>query len=474
MILLRPYQSDIIERVRVSLASGVRRVLIQLSTGGGKTAIASFIANSARQKNKTVWFLAHRDFLLDQTAQTFDSVGVTYGFIAAGRAYNPHHAVHIVSVGTARQRLDRLVPPDLMIWDEVKHIAAASWAAIFKWAPHAIHLGLDATPWRLDGRGLGDYFDEMISGPSVSALMADGYLSQYRAFAPSAPDLAGVHTIAGDYSRGELGGVMDDGQIIGDMVRHYRERADGKRAIYFCVSVEHSKHVAARFEECGIPARHLDATSSSDVRRRAAIDFAENRCQVLANVDLFGEGYDLSSQAGSDATVECVGLARPTKSLSLHLQQVGRALRPKSVPAIILDHAGNLLRHGLPDDERQWSLKGIDRRTKAAREGPAVTQCGSCYGVHRAGLLACPYCGTGRVLQAREVEEVAGNLVEISHRVAERERANQYAREKYARDKAEQSEATTLADLIQLGRKRGFKNPSWWAINVMKGREKYG
>lgn len=416
--------------------------------------------------------LCHRDFLLDQTAATFDSVEVPYGFIAAGRPCNPHHAVHIVSVGTVVRRLDKLQPPDVMIWDEVKHIAAASWAKIFRWAPNAIHIGLDATPWRLDGRGLGDYFEEMICGPSVSQLMAEGYLSQYRAFAPSAPNLAGIHTIAGDYNRGELGGVMDDGQIIGDMVRHYRERADGHRAIYFAVGVDHSKHIAATFTASGIAAKHLDGNSTTAERREAAIAFADGHIKVLCNVELFGEGFDLAAQAAREVSIECVGLARPTKSLALHLQQIGRALRPKDQPAVILDHAGNLLRHGLPDDRREWSLRGVDKKKAAASAGPAVTQCSSCYGVHRAGLMACPYCGEARQMQAREVEEVAGELREVAR--PDRERANELARLRYAREKEEQAAAKTTAELIQLGRKRGFKNPSWWAINVMKGRARYG
>lgn len=485
MISLRPYQSDIIERVRALLAAGKRRILIQLATGGGKTAIASFIASGAKQKGKRTWFQAHRDFLLDQTALTFDSVGLPYGFIAAGRPFNPHHAVHIGSVGTIQRRLAKLTAPDVFIWDEVKHIAAASWSSIFKWAPHSIHIGLDATPWRLDGRGLDDYFEAMVCGPSVSELMSAGYLSQYRAFAPSAPNLTDVHTIAGDYNRGELGHVMDDGQIIGDMVRHYRERADGKRAVFFGVGIDHSKHIANTFCGAGIPCCHIDGDSSSEERRIAALKLARGELRIISNVDIASEGFDLSAQAGSECPIECVGLARPTKSLSLHLQQIGRSLRPKGEPAVILDFAGNLLRHGLPDHDRAWSLRGIDRRTKAGREGPAVTQCGRCFGVHRAGLMGCPYCGEARVLQAREVEEVAGELREIDRSQPQlfvtggrfeaispgRALAAQQRRE---REKAEQLAAKSTAELIQLARKRGYRNPGFWAINVMKGRAQHG
>lgn len=470
MLVLRDNQAQVIERLRESFAR-CRSVLACCPTGFGKTVLSAFMLGTARQRGKSAWMIAHRDFLLDQTAATFSQVGIPYGFIAAGRPYNPAHAIQIVSIGTAQRRLDRLTPPDIIVWDECHHIASASYRKIYQWAARSRHVGLTATPTRLDGRGLDEFFDELVTGPTVAQLMAGGFLSQYRAFAPSAPNLTGVHTIAGDYNRGELGGVMDDGVIIGDMVRHYRERADGKRAIYFGVSVTHSRNIIDCFQRSGISAVHLDADSSSTDRRDAARRMASGDIFVISNVDLMGEGFDLSAQAECDCPVECVGLARPTKSLSLHLQQIGRALRPKSEPAIILDHAGNLLRHGLglPDDPRAWSLKGIDRRTAASREGPAVTQCSACFGVHRAGLMACPYCGTGRVAQAREVEEVDGELREI-------DRAAMLAKEieRKARDQREQFEARTLAELIQLGRRRSYKNPGFWALNIMKGRAAHG
>ncbi len=465
MISLRPYQQQTIDDARSALQR-VRSVLIQLPTGGGKTILAAFMLGTARQRGRTAWFIAHRDFLLEQTAQTFDNVGIPYGFIAAGRPFNPAHAVQIVSIGTASRRLDRLAPPDIIVWDEAHHITAAGYRKIYQWAERSRHVGLSATPARLDGKGLDEFFAEMVQGPTVATLMREGHLSQYRAFAPSAPDVSSVHTIAGDYNRGELGTVMDDGQIIGDMVRHYRERADGLRAIYFAVGVDHSKHIAAVFCAAGIPATHLDGNSTTSERRTAAIALADGSIKVLSNAQILGEGFDIAAAADCDVTVECVGLARPTKSLALHLQQVGRALRPKEHPAIILDHAGNLLRHGLPDDDRTWSLRGIDRRSKASREGSAVTQCGSCFGVHRAGLMACPYCGAGRVLQAREVDEVAGELREIDRAaIRDRERAQAETA------RAEQDACRTTAELIQLGRKRSYKNPGWWAIKIMRGRE---
>lgn len=456
MISLRPYQSQIIEDAREALRRSPS-VLLQLATGGGKTALAAFMLGTARQRRRRSWFIAHRDFLLEQTAATFDKVGIPYGFIAAGRPFNPYHEVQIVSIGTASRRLDKLQPPDVIVWDECHHIGAASYERIYKWAQAAKHIGLSATPTRLDGKGLGAYFKEMVSGPTVADLISQGYLSSYRAFAPSAPNLAGVHTIAGDYNRGELGQVMDDGQIIGDMVRHYREKANGKRAVYFAVSVEHSKHIAATFTASGIPAVHIDGTTNSEDRRRAAVRLAAGDLQIISNVDIACEGFDLSAQAGMDCPIECVGIARPTQSLSLHLQQIGRALRPKpdGSPAIILDHAGNLLKHGLPDDDREWSLEGRQKVKLSGDAGAPVRQCERCFGVHAAGLGACPYCGHVHVIEGRQVEEVAGELVEIQREQIERE-----AHAIFVGQKIEERECKTLQDWQALALKRGYK-PGW-------------
>lgn len=461
MIELRPYQSKIIEDARQALRRGPS-VLVQLATGGGKTALAAFMLGNSRAKGRRSWFIAHRDFLLEQTAATFDKVGIPYGFIAAGRPFNPHHQVQIVSIGTAARRLDRLQAPDVIVWDECHHIGAATYEKIYHWASSARHIGLSATPTRLDGKGLGAYFGEMVQGPTVAELIAGGYLSKYRAFAPSAPNLAGVHTVAGDYNRGELGAVMDDGQIIGDMVRHYREKADGRRAIYFAVSVAHSQHIAATFTASGIPALHLDASASGLERKRAAVAFSRGEIRVLANVDLFGEGYDLSSQAGSDTPVEAVGLARPTQSLSLHLQQVGRALRPQAAPAVILDHAGNCMRHGLPDDPREWSLEGRKKACKSEGGGPPVRQCMECFAVHSAAMNHCPYCGTVYEITGRKIEEIAGDLVEISEREALQKHRDFVAR------KIEEGQCKSLSDWQALAHKRGHK--IGWAFFMFKAK----
>jgi DNA repair protein RadD len=469
LITLRPYQAEQIERTRAALRIH-DAVMLQLPTGGGKTAMAAFMSGSAREKHKSVWFLAHRDFLLEQTAATFDLVGIPYGFIAAGRPFNRYQAVQICSVGTLVRRLGRLHVPDVIIWDEAHHCSAATYAKIYEWATVSRlpglqptrHIGLSATPCRLDGKGLGKYFKALVCGPNVGELIETGYLSRYKAFAPSTPDLQGIGVRAGDYARDEIDLLMDTGQIVGELVRHYQEYADGLRALYFAVSIRHSEHIAATFNAAGIPAVHLDGTHSTAERIAAARAFGRGDIRIIANVDLFGEGYDLASQAGMDVAVEAVGLARPTQSLALHLQQVGRALRvaPHKDHAVILDHAGNLMRHGLPDDEREWSLEGVDKRRKKSGPNLAVRQCRECFGVYRAGLEACPYCGTVPEIQAREVEEIAGELQEI----------NQAAARKARPVDLDRARARDVDALTALAASRGYKNPVKWAAKVHEAR----
>lgn len=457
---LRDYQHRIVDEARDALVEH-GSVLIQSPTGSGKTNLATYMIGRAAERGKRAWFVCHRDFLLSQTAATFDTVGVRYGFIAANREFNPHRHVQIAAIDTLRRRLDRLKPPDIIVWDECHHLAATSWKAVREWADAGgtRHVGLSATPARLDGRGLDDAFRAMVRGPSVAWLIERGFLSRYRAYAPTAPDLTGVHTRHGDYQRDELAGIMDTDTIAGNIVGTYKQLAGGKRAIYFAVSIAHSKHIAAAFNAAGVAARHLDASSSTVERVGAARDMARGIVCVLTNVDLFGEGFDLSAQAGEDVPIECVGLCRPTQSLALHLQQIGRALRPKPDPAIILDHAGNLMRHGLPDDDREWSLKGVKRSRRDQEYIPPVRQCPSCFGVFGAAARTCPYCGTLAVAPSpREVTEIAVDLAEVD---AERLRRAR---------RAEQSRATTMDDLVRLGVQRGYKSPERWAAHVLEAR----
>jgi DNA repair protein RadD len=358
---LRPYQEADLERVRARIRAGVRRVLLQQPTGAGKTILAGTMLGGAADKGKRSWFAVHRKELLDQTSEKLTMLGVPHGFIASGYPTNSFAPVQLCAIDTLARRLTECDTPDFIVPDEAHHMVASTWDKCLS-GHDAISVGLTATPERLDGRGLKDHFDELIVGPSVKSLIEDGYLSPYRYFAPGEPDLAGVKVLGGDFNRGDLASVMKDAALIGDVVQTYLRLAEGLQGIVFGVDRQHSREIAEAFNAVGVSAVHLDGVTPTIERKRQIERFRNGETKILCNVELFGEGFDVPN-------VSYVGLARPTQSLALHLQQCGRALRlfPGKSSAIVCDHAGNALRLAtLPDDERSWTLEGRKRGKRSA------------------------------------------------------------------------------------------------------------
>lgn len=451
MITLRHYQQRAINEAREAYRS-CRSVLFQLPTGGGKTVTASTVVQGAAVKRNAVWWLTHRRELATQASNTFHQLGIPHGLVAAGHVSDPTALVQVASIQTIVRRMRKLPEPKLMVFDEAHHIGAKSWASLFEAFPAAKVLGLTATPWRLDGQGLGNWFEAMVEGPTTRELIDEGSLCEFRLFAPSRPDLSGVKTAAGDYQRGALAKAMDRPTIVGDAISHYRKLCPGKRAVVFAAGVEASKNIVVQFNAVGIPAEHVDGSMDTASRDRAVERFRRGEVLILSNADLFGEGFDVPA-------IEAVILLRPTKSLSLYLQQVGRALRPMhgKKEAIILDHAGNSIQHGLPDDEREWSLEDREKRKRAEPLDSPVRQCEECFFVYRPAPC-CPQCGHAPEVVAREIEQVEGTLEEVK-------RATQFQR------KREQGQANSLEALIELGRQRGYKNPRFWAQKVWSSRQ---
>jgi DNA repair protein RadD len=444
MIQLRPYQFAMIDEARAAYRQGNRAVLFQLPTGGGKTVTASTVVHGAAQRGNGTWWLTHRRELAEQASQTFHGLGIPHGTVQAGHVSDPRALVQVASIQTIVRRLSALPAPELIVFDEAHHIGAASWEAVFNSFPKARILGLTATPWRLDGQGLSKWFSHMVAGPSVAELIEGGSLSPYRLFAPAIPDLEGVKTAAGDYQRGALAKAMNKPAIVGDAISHYRKLCPGKRAVAFAAGVENSRAIAEQFRSAGIPAEHVDGSMSDHERDGAVARFRRGETLVLSNADLFGEGFDVPA-------IEAAILLRPTKSLSLYLQQAGRALRPAEgkAEAIILDHAGNSLSHGLPDDEREWSLADREKRRRAEALDVPVRQCTECFFVYRPAPV-CPSCGHRPPIRAREVEVIDGSLEEVS-------RAEQAAkRQRWL----EEREAKTLDDWQRIAASRGYK-PGW-------------
>lgn len=434
-------------------------VLLQAPTGVGKTVCGAAIAQRARAKGKAVTFAVHRRNLIRQTAQTMGDFDVPYGYIAAG--FSPsNELIQIASIDTLRNRLERLPAPDLLVVDECHMAAAATWRRVVQYYRDqgARVLGLTATPTRLDGKSLRDLFDHMVLGPEPAWLIENGYLSRYEAYAPSTPDLEGVRTRMGDFDRQQLTRAVDKPTITGDAAHHYRRLAFGTRAICYCTSIEHSQHAVDHFREAGIPAAHIDGKTPRDEQQRIIEAFANGHYMVLSNCELVTTGFDLSAQVGREVPVETIIMLRPTQSEALALQMLGRGLRRKPKPAIILDHSGNLLRHGLPDMERAWSLDPKQKRKHNNEQTVSIKQCPQCYFTHLPRPI-CPQCGYIYPVEPREIEVVDGELTRIDIEAMKRQQ------------RAEQGRAQTLDQLEAIGRTRGYKKPRAWAHFVLKARQ---
>lgn len=457
-IALRDYQADMIERGRQALRR-VKRVLLQAPTGAGKTVLASFMIQQTARRGDSAWFICHRAELVEGTSKTFHKFGIAHGYIAAGYPMSLQQLVQVCSIDTLKGRLANLAAPRIAIIDEAHHGGAAGWAMVMDWLHQqgTLIIGLSATPQRLDGKGLDAHFDELVPGPQTAWLIEQGNLSPYRLYAPHMPDMKGVRKQMGDFAKGDAAERMDKPKLTGDAIAHWHKYAAGLRTVVFGITVAHSQHIAEQFTAAGIRAAHLDGGTNKGERKRIITDYAAGRIQVLTNVDLFGEGFDLSSIAQTDVTIDCVMQMRPTQSLALHLQQVGRALRPgDGKVAIILDHAGNSSRHGFPDDEREWTLEGKSGGRKAANDNapPPPITCEGCFQqIRRPAPPCCPSCGKRLVAPAKEITVADGELVEMTEAAK---------REVRARLKREEAECKTLDDWVSLGRKRGYKFPLQW------------
>ena len=462
-VVLRPYQEAAIQGLRDAFAADYHSPLLVLPTGGGKTVCFSYLTSRLQQARKRVAILVHRDELVDQVSETLARFDVPHGFVSAGRTPDYRPLALVCSVQTLVRRMDRVPAPDYVICDEAHHcIGASTWGAVIaRWrdANPALRLiGVTATPERLSGEGLGEIFDEMVLGPSTRELIDLEALAEYRLFAPAQQlDLSGVRSRMGDFAKADVAAKVDKPAIIGSAVGEYRAKLNGAPAVAFCVSIEHAEHTAEQFRAQGFRAAKLDGNMDRAVRKELVRDFGRGEVQVLTSVDVISEGFDVPGIVGAI-------LLRPTQSLGLYLQQVGRALRtaPGKEAAIILDHVGNSQRHGLPDDPREWSLLGRgERKGKGAKDPDdvAIRQCPSCFAVSPAAASKCRECGAAFPLKPRTIEEVAGSLSEV-----------EVARMKIDA-RREQAMAATLEDLERLAIKRGYANPAGWAHMIMKHRK---
>lgn len=458
MIQLYPDQTETISRLRSAMTRS-KSVLLVAPTGSGKTIMSTSMIQSAVSRGHTCGFFVPRRELVRQVSKSLSDFAVPHTYSVAQLPHNSQSPVCVHSIPTSVRRLDTLKPPSLAFLDET-HYGKGALDEIVRWlkASGSFIVGLSATPMRLDGKGLGCYYDSLVSGPSIGSLISMNRLSSYRMYAPDTPDLSGISTVAGDYNKAQLADFMErDRVIVGNAVTHYARHAMGKLNVAFFVSRATATIGAQLFNDAGIPAAVIDGTMDDDQRATIIKAFARRQLLVLCSVDLLTFGFDLSSASGMDVTVECMSDLRPTQSLALQMQKWGRVLRRKPEPAIIFDHALNWVKHGYPDDEREWSLAGLIKKQQQGVRAIPIRRCMACAYTHRPAPQ-CPECGFMYPIQGREVEQIEGELREIKRMTPEERAAvKAEAEAETARRKAELRLCKTRADLQRMADKYGYK-----------------
>lgn len=432
---LRKYQQDLKNSVLEAWRGGARNVLAVLPTGGGKTVILSSIV--ADQPGASC-VIAHRQELVTQISLALARNDIKHRIIGPKKVvklavnlhmselghsfYSPNAPAAVAGVDTLVRRgaeLKRWLPTvGLWVMDEAHHVLKENkWGEAVDMFPNARGLGVTATPTRADGKGLGRHtdgvIDSMIVGPTMRELIEMDFLTDYRIFAPPSDlDLSTVKISAstGDYSRNSLSKAVKKSHIVGGVVEQYSRIAPGKLGVTFATDVATATEIAEKYNSAGIPAAVVSAKTPDAERVATLRRFRNRELLQLVNVDLFGEGFDLPA-------IEVVSMARPTQSYALFAQQFGRSLRilEGKKEALIIDHVGNVLRHGLPDAARKWSL---DRREKRSRTTPSdvipVRSCPNCTGVYERVIVHCPFCGFKPVPTERSrPEQVDGDLHEL-------------------------------------------------------------
>lgn len=427
---LRDYQQSIYQQLTASNDDAV----FQLETGGGKTAII------AKLNDRPTINIAHRNMLIEQISQTLTNVGVYHKIIGNSQIekrcqlYQRNHYINkiynhvyvgtiqsiIARYKTGRLNIDTSLPYQIII-DECHHVASGNmWAKLGEIFPNARFIGATATPCRLDGQGLhkdcGGLFDTLIQAEQLKDngtlwLIANGYLAEYEAYCPPVIEmnLKQPKSLTADFTKKELenwaGRLVKN--VKGDIVNHYKKLADNKTAIVFCPSIDTADQLSQVFQRSGYIASYI-ASSLSFVENMRRVDaFRRGEIKVLCNVEMATEGFDLPS-------AECLIILRPTASFVLHKQMIGRVMRPKTneQKAIIIDHVGNITRHGLPDDEVKWTLHGTP-----SNKITAVAPCSLCDFVHNVYLKSCPNCGAEnwlRAINAEDARSVQMGIIDVS------------------------------------------------------------
>lgn len=436
---LHDYQTEIVDKARNKIAEGNKGVLIQSPPGSGKSVIIADIIKKASLRKNKVLFLVHRKELADQITESLKFHGTDM------------NEVNVMTVVKAKNRLSILPKPKIIVTDESHHSKASTYKAVYDYYPNSILLGFTATPWRMNGTGFTDLYDDAIFGKSVKWLIDNEKLAPFKYLSVKLLDDKNLKKQHGEYTNKSIDDAFETG-IYGDVVDNYIKHANGNKSILYAHKVQASIDFAKEFKEKGINAVHADAKTPKVERDKIMKDFKEGNIQVLCNVDLISEGFDVP-----DCT--CVIQARPTSSLVLYMQQSMRSMRYQpNKQATIIDHVGNYTRHGLPDQEHDWEkyFKGGYKKKKSTNtsEGPTLKDCDICYTVFEVTptTKSCPSCGNEIVPEESDLKKIDAELEEITSFKID------YTLVDY--NQKEQSELETLEDYYLFAKSRNFKE-SW-------------
>jgi superfamily II DNA or RNA helicase len=443
MISLREYQQDLYDKTASAFRQGHKRVLVCVGCGAGKSYI---FAKMAERAKGPVLVLTHRRELLDQTGRLFKEHGIN---------------ARIEMILTEANQLGEHERPALIITDEAHLSRSNSWMKVLDYYD-TYTVGFTATPVRLDGKPLGDIYSALVTGVSVRWLIDNGRLAPYEYYAPTVVETEGLRVQAGDYVIKDLEQLMSDRAIYSDVLKSWERLAKGQKTIAYCVSVSHAQETARMFTDAGYPAVEIDGSTQPKKRAEIMQDFRHGKIMVLCNVGIISEGVSIDD-------VTCCLLLRPTESHALYWQQGMRSMRYQpGKTAVVIDCVGNYTRNPLFDADVEWSLtESLRKKPKVNDEGDFyIRTCPSCFKVFKTAPV-CPYCGTEYPLHPREIKahqdiELARITAEEAERVAEAKK----------KSRQEQGRAASFEELVALGKSRGYKNPAFWAAQILRGRRR--
>lgn len=446
--MLRDYQEKMLNKATEAFKLGHKRILIVAPCGAGKSYLFMEMARKAAQQGE-VLILVHRIELKDQHTKLFEGNGISLDNI------------RIEMVLTEANHLNDHEPPCLIICDEAHLSKSNSWQRIIEHYDSPC-LGFSATPLRLDGKPLGDIYSCLVDEVSAKYLIENKRLAPYEYYAPTTLDVSALKSRCGDYAISDVEDLVINRKIFGDVISSYKRIAGGKKAIAYCVSVKHSKEVAKAFNEANIAAEHIDGETPAAERAEIMERFRNGEIKVLCNCMLIIEGISIDD-------CECCLLLRPTQSLALYIQSSMRCMRYQpNKTAIILDFVGNYTRHGMPDEDREWSLeKKTSKKSEFSEDGTfSIRTCPNCYRCFKSGDT-CPWCGEPYPLHPREIEAIKEiELKRINEEEAEKAEAER------KKKRREVGMARTRAELEAIARERGY-NPKWVFIQCKHKGIKY-